>query len=447
MSESTRTKSPGIGRFAVAIISLVALWTFTMPINAEAALVSGSAGNTIIRNAGTLTYSNAAGVGQANRYFGVDVTVSTVAAAPTVTITPSPGSTESTGGTQLYTATIRTNSNGLGTFGTTTLTDQNPLNIATSATVPTAIASFTLGATSFDPSNTFGATGAFTSGVTTITIRVPNDGTGVSTTSINGLTTAGGGSTVYITDGTNYYGPFKVTAVSQAAVPALSTAAAIVAVPYSTITLTANANFATFNTTAGMMIVEQVAKTFLVTQGIVADPTSAASWDTKVDVSMTTGLTAPQLGTATVTTNAHQLDVTVKKYSRNTGSVCSTGNTLTFNAIVYCDAGVTGKPTDTLEYLIVVSNTGTGNATVVKASDVVPTYTSIVLATGKFATIYDNALASVAVDNTTGSATIGYGVLTGTAMAFDLGNPSTLGAGGTIPTASKWYVRYQVTVN
>jgi hypothetical protein len=119
MKKLARNKSSAF-RGVFAIVTLAVFWITMAPFCAEAAL-QGSAGNTIIRNRVTVAYKDNNGVVQTPVTASVDITVTTVAAAPTVlSFTPSPGSTDGTGATQAYTVWIRTNSNGPGaiTFNT-----------------------------------------------------------------------------------------------------------------------------------------------------------------------------------------------------------------------------------------------------------------------------------------------------------------------------------------
>jgi uncharacterized repeat protein (TIGR01451 family) len=444
MKQKVFTSRATLTAFTLATLSVAAFAG-----NAQAANpLQGTAGNAVIRNSGAVTYNDARNNPQATQYFGVDVTVLTVAAAPTVTIS-APASTDGTGATATYSVTVRTNSNGPGTFSFSAK-DQNGQNIGALGAAPAFDnSSFTLGSTIYDPTNTFAATGALAQNAT-LTIKVPHDGTaGGSSSAVNGLTA--GTSTVYVTDGAGqYYGPFLVSTVNVPALPAINTASPIVAVPTASVTLTAQAAIPSFTPAAGWMIVEQKSRTVQVTQGTVTDAAQAATWDTQVDSAMTTGVGASLDTPAVVTTTAHQVQLSVKKYSRNVGTACTTGNKVLFNTNTYCDTGVSGKPSDKLEYLIVVSNAGTGLATAVKATDQVPLYTTLLSTGADFATIYDNNKTPVTAG--TGSATIGYGALSGTSMSFDLGNPSVSGNGGTIPqavsgTPTTWYVTYQVTIN
>jgi len=202
----------------------------------------------------------------------------------------------------------------------------------------------------------------------------------------------------------------------------------------------------------------------------VTAPAAVASWITTVTATMGTSTTA------NVTTNAISGALTVTKYVRNV-TLASVGATpITAPAAIggatYYQTGVSGKPTDVLEYLLVIANTGRGSATVVVATDPVPIYTTLLsssttygannlggAATGLFAQALRGAvLQPFHIDNSTGINTVGWGKSAGivgsSTMTFNIGAGSTaaVGGGGTVAgsvpgPAETDYITYQVTIN
>lgn len=454
--------------FAVAALSLA---TFTAPANA---VVQGSAGNTIIRNKVTVNYNDAGGVAQTAVTATVDITVTTVNAAPTIkSVTPSPGTTGATGATQVYAVEIVTNSNGPGTV-TLTATDGSAVNIALSGTTPSVQApgSVFLGSSIIDPNNAgFLGVAQNVAAAGTITFNIPNDG-GVPTdsatsggapgdSSVNALSA---GNTVYIYDGTTYFGKFAVTAVTDNAVGAGNTAA------FSTITLqNSTAGAIAFTPAYGWMIVESKSLNVTVTQGVVTVPSNPASW-----VTTFTGSMGGLNGTSTVTTNATSGLLTVAKYVRNAtapvvpaGPPPSVTPPINGGGVTFYQSGVSGKPGDTMEYLYVITNTGLGTVKAVVATDPVPTYTTLRSstisyatdnnlggATGFFARAYRTGNAtdqSLKADDSLGDNTIAWGkssgLTAGSTMTYYLGNNSTNAAGGDLTAAEIAYVVYRLKID
>jgi uncharacterized repeat protein (TIGR01451 family) len=457
MKKSVQNKSSSFIRAAIATVAIAVLWAAVSPFSADAAGLQGSAGNTIIRNTVTVNYADNSGHAQAAVTSVVSLTVNTVAVAPTIlSIAPSPGSTDGTGTTQPYTVTVRTNSNGPGSVSLAGA-DGSATNITLSGTGPTTPAAQTLGSTIFDPTATEINVAQSITNNSPMTVAVPSDGlTGGST--INGLVV---GSNVYVTDGTNYYGPWQVTAVTDPAPGAGTTAA-----PGSVTLKNTSGGTLAFTPQYGWEILAFATYTVTVTQGQVTNQQSAASWVTTMTASMG-GLNSVPVA---VTTNAHGASLLVQKYVRNvTNAVAGTGIALVNppinGAATYYPSGVSGKPGDVLEYAVVVTNNGTGNATLVVATDPVPTYSTLYSssgayganntggATGTFGEIYYNsALASIKGDGSGGTSGTGYGKTAGTAagsiMTFYLGAGSTNSAGGSLSLAAPIaYIVYQVTIN
>jgi uncharacterized repeat protein (TIGR01451 family) len=417
----------------LAATALAALWTAAVPLNSEGA-VGNTSGNAIVRN----------------------------------TITA--GTTDGSTATQVYNLRIRTNSNGPRAVALTAV-DTTGTNISPlGAAAVVSPSSIFLGATIIDPTDANGTIANWAVGGS-ITFKVPNDG-GVPTDSaeiggsngdgvVNGLKS---GDIVYLYGGSSYYGPFSVGTVTEVAAGAGATAAA------DSIQLVNNLGAPAYTglaTAPGWQILEAKDVTVTVTQGTVTDPTApgGASWNTNFGATMT-GATAYS---QTLTTNAEMGKIAISKYVRN-ATAAVVGSTpypsLTINGTTYSPAngnafytsGVSGKPGDSLEYLAVVSNIGSGKSTAVLANDLIPTYSTLVTGSsygsGSGNVFAHAKLGANEIDMSTGGSgvnTVGFGGSTGTSagsnMTFDLGTGSAWGTGGTLTSGQTAYVIYQVKIN
>lgn len=464
MKQSANPARPGYVKSGLALLALALLGVASLPGGAQALSLQGTAGNALVRNTITMTYTDANGTAQTPVSAHVDITINTVAAAPTIFNIDASGTTDGTGAPQLYHAWVRTNSNGPGSVSLSAA-DGSPINLALSGTGPTAISSVYLGSTMFDPNGNAGIIGtAQTLAVNaSITVAVPNDqqlindaGSGAGATGANSPVNAlAVNDIVYVTDGTTYYGPLTVTATSNNAAGSGTTAAT------SSITLTNKtaSTLPTFTPTAGWQIEEAKQFTFTVTEGVVTNATLAASWVTTM-----TGTMGGLIGTGTVTTNAKEGLCTVAKYVRNVTAPVVGGTPITVTADTalggqtYYLTGVNGKPGDIMEYLVVLTNVGLGGTTGQVATDLVPTYTTLVTGsaygiTGG-GTIFAHAkLGANETDMATagtGLNTVGFGGSTGTGagstITFDLGTGSAWGTGGSLATGTTEYVIYRITL-
>jgi|GEM_PF-1940569 len=426
MKKLARNKSSVFIRGVFAVVTLALFWITMAPFCAEAAL-QGSAGNTIIRNRVTVAYSDAKGNAQTAVTASVDVTVTTVAVAPTVlSFSPTSGSTDGTGATQAFTVRIRTNSNGPGaiTFGTA---DGTLTNIA-AGTAPTVPGSIFLGSTVIDPTDAkIGVLQTVAATTGTITFAVPNDGGVPTDAAVSGGGTGNGvlnalASTdiVYITDGTNYYGPFTVTTVTD---PAVGTA--ITAAPGSIVLTNATSSAISFTPAYGWQIVEAKDVTVTVTQGAITDPTAAASWVTTVTATMSS-----LSGTGTVTTSAHGSKLTVTKEVSTDGTTWAT-------------SGVSAAPAASLFYRITVTNTGTGSASAVVITDPKPVYTTYTAGSAKRATgtaVSYSAATTTLTDANAADDGYDYNITTSGTATYSVG---ALASG----TANAVQLFYKVTIN
>ena len=459
---------PRCTRGVAATLMLAALGVTLAPAGAAAAL-AGSAGNTIVRNTVTVNYSDAGNNPQAAVSASVDLTVNTIPTTPgIVSYTPASGSTDGSGATQSYTVRIRTSSNGPGAI-TLSAADSASSNMSAYGAAPSGLAAdLFLGATVIDPSDLNGTIANWASGAA-VTFKVPNDGGVPSDAAVTGGTTSDGavnglknGDTVYLYSGSAYYGPFQVGSVTELPVGSGPTAQ-----PCSIQLVNPGAALAGLPTAYGWQIVEAKDATMAVTQGSVSDATAASNWTTTATATMAGAASASAPAVVTV---SHMGRVAIAKYVRNvTAPVAGSGLyvppvDINGNRDNFYSAGVGGKPGDILEYIAVLTDIGTGSATVVYATDTLPGYTALVKgasygggAAGKvFAHARFNDLETdLNDDNSSGAANVAYGAAAGspTTMTFWLGTGCSSSAGGNLATSvpaatpsSTAYVIYQVQI-
>ena len=467
MNKQRTIERSGHRKVLFTFLALTAFGLAGMPQRAEALLLQGTSGNALLRNTVNVNYSDQAGTPQAMVTAHVDITVNTVAAAPTIFLMDASATTDGTGATHTYNAWVRTNSNGPGTISLAGV-DGTPVNMAVSGTTPTAITSVFLGSTIFDPNNNAGIinTAQTLANNASINVAVPNDqqlvldtGVGTNTTGANSPVNAlAVNDIVYVTDGVTYYGPLTVTATANNAPGAGTTAAT------SSLTLTnkTGATLPVFTPQLGWQIEEAKQFSFTVTEGLVSNATVAASWVTTI-----TGTMNALNSTGTVLTNALEGKLSVSKYVRNvTAAVVGTTplvidpDTTLYGATTqtYYASGVSGKPTDVLEYLVVITDIGLGTTKATIATDTVPTYANLIsgsaYGTSGGAPLYfaHAKLGVLETDMTTagtGLATVGFGGASGGPplnMTFDLGTGSAWGTGGSLATGAVEYVIYRVAI-
>jgi hypothetical protein len=371
---------------------------------------ANTASNTQIINNATLVYNNGAGVQTATA--SVIVTVALSPASPIITSGPNQ-TTPYTGPTTLLknSFTVTATSNGPDTYNiTSAITSQS------NTTSPTA--------TPETPSITLGAT-VTTLGSSTSVLNVPSDG--VSGTKVNGIqggeTVVVGGTTVCsVTSVTNSGSGVATITIS----PALSAAPGAGVQVGQQATIYVDVNAGTLGTPGNSITIQKTATITSTTSGT-ATATSSAVTDTYTS------------GTATLT-----------KYVRNTVTSSGTGTPYVYGGNNYYPTGVIAKPTDTLEYLLVSNNNGTGPVTASAVSDVLPiAYVTLKLnayASGKEVTYVNESGVATTYSAAADSDQATYVTSTGTLTVY-IGDGATSSAGGSIPGGSKVLVLYQATVN
>ena len=385
-------------------------------------LAFATAANTTITNTVTVNYTDAASNAQTHVEASVDISVNLVASAPLLT---SPAdvdpTTEDTGVNLVY--TITSTANGPDTYDFTSADTRTNMDADATFTTPSVL----LGATTVAA----GITAADT------VITVPFDGTDDS--NVNGLVA---GDTIVI-DPTGVAEVATILSVDETTGAASNTV---------TITLTAGT---TNGFTYGTLIGEQATQTVTVTTDTITTGTSGTHSVLTTATSVADGAVFTTQGTATViTVRRPVLDVT--KYVRNVTTVAFNPLVadITVDGVDYYASGVSGNPTDTMQYLIVIDNSaaGAGTANNIVVSDPIPQFTTFVASSielddgsGTFAAQDETADDGDAAElDTTGNGTVYvYAGAGGVDTAAGAGN----GAGGTLLAGEISYVIFQVTID
>jgi len=370
----------------------------------------------IIRNTVSVGYNNALGLNPQTVTASVDVTVSLVAAAPTVTTT-AVNATVNGGSSQTFDYTITSNANGADTF---TLA-----NAGTSLMGADLAATITLGATSVLSADPYAA------GETVL--NVPADGANDGT--VNGIAATD----IVVIGGVEY----TVAAVNDANGGTANAS--------STITVTGDASTAVLGDTISER--QTVSSTFNAQAAALGDTTATSI----LRVTSQTGPTNPSADSSTVTLTVTGLGVaslTVDKYSTNiTTPAVGTGSSIVVDTVTYYSGGIKGAPGEKIGYLIMIQNTGTGQAQAVVVTDPIPAFTTYVTDSMKLdanvgtTTMTQKLDAVDGADEAEWDATLKeITVYAGTGGA---GHATTYGAGtgGTMAAGEKSYVVFQVTID
>ncbi len=375
-----------------------------------------TAANTQIINTADLAYNDGTSVKHATA--SVSVTVALVQSSPT--IVPGPPQTTSyngTGTTLNDSFTITTGANGPDTYNLIAAVAGS--TNTSGATAASALPAVALGAT------------VTTAGSTTTTIVVPADGNLIGEmTGVNGIQI---GDTVVVNG--------EVRTVTNIIDNAAGTSSIVLNAPL------------TIAPGVGVLVAEQKVLTVNVTAGTI----TTTGTDVTVSATITaTSVTSPVATmTAGAVLNTYTSGVaTLAKYVRNVppASPTGSGTPYIYNGINYYPAGVTAKPgIDTLEYILVTTNTGNGAVTAAAINDILPT---------SFVTLKANAYGlgkEITYVSDTNATTLLSAVADIDAATYDaaakkltvnVGTGATNIAGGSIPGVNKSVlVLYQVTVN
>jgi len=387
-------------------LALLALLVFCLPQAAQANMAS----NTQIINNAQVSYNDGAAAQTASS--SVTVTVALVQSAPTVTA----GSNQTTAYTgvdtqQSNTFTVTSTANGPDSYSLTP-SNTGATNASGSSThVDTPASPVTLGAT------------VTVAGSTTTVINVPSDGTADS--SVNGIVV---GDTVVIGSDSSV-----VDAISDNAT--------------GTSTITLHTALASGAPAAGVLVAERQTVTVHVLSGTITTAGTSIVITNTLTVASTTDASKTTTSGAITDTYTNGL-INFAKYVRNvTNAIVGGGNTASYGGNTYYTTGVTAKPAEVLEYLLVIANAGTGTCSAAYITDGLPvTYVD-------FRTKpYSGSTAVTYVDE---SGTPSY--LTSTSdtdaatwasptLTVYVGTGATSSAGGTIAASATVRVLYQVAV-
>lgn len=398
-----------------------------LAIFASAALIPGmvyasTAANTTITNTVTVNFANAANVAQTAVTSSVSFTVNLISAAPTLVagadIDPS---TEATSETLYY--TITSNANGPDEYNVGSVTTNTDINSPTGYTIPSSV---TLGATTI---------AAYIEGDgTSAVITVPYDGTDDS--SANGIVAGD----ILMINSTEY----TVASVDE------STGATT-----NVVTITLSANVSGGPVVAGTIVPErQVFAASLTTGTTITSPKAFGTHEVEVKAYPVTASDLTATDSATITVRKPLLAVT--KYVRNatsgtTFNASGTG-TMSIGGVDYFTGGITGKPGDTMEYVIVVDNTATG-AGVAKniiVSDPIPMFTTLATTSVYLIDATTTALGSVTFPGTALNVAVdgdAAKVDSDTLYVYAGTGGDDSGTGGSLNLTEYSLVRFQVTID
>jgi len=366
-----------------------------------------TAANTQIINQASLSYNDGSGTKTATA--SVTVTVSLVASAPTIVAGTAQTTSYSGSATQTDSYTVTASANGPDTYNVTAAVSgfSNTSGAAANPTVLTV----SLGAT------------VTVAGSSSTVIVVPSDG--VANNSLNGIVV---GATVVINGDVR-----TVTAISDNA--------------SGTSTITLNAALSGGAPGTGVLVAEQKVVTTTVTPGTITLPGTDVTVSDKVTITSATASSVTATSGAVLNTFTSGV-ATLSKYVRNVSTASGTGTAYVYNSTNYYSAGVTAKPGDVLEYVLVATNSSTtGSVSASVVTDSLPT-SYVAFKTGAYSGstdvtyVNDSGAASYLTANGTGAAN--YSVPT---LTVYIGTGATNSAGGTIPANKSVLVLYRATVN
>jgi hypothetical protein len=365
------------------------------------------AANTQIINSATLSYND--GTGTKTATASVSVTVVLVASAPTIVAGTAQTTSYSGSATLTDSYTVTASANGPDTYNITAAVSGST-NTSGAAANPTAL-TVSLGAT------------VTTAGSTATVIVVPSDG--VANNNLNGIVV---GATVVINGDVR-----TVTAISDNA--------------SGTSTITLNAPLSGGAPGTGVLVAEQKVVTTTVTPGTITSSGTDVTVSDKVTITSTTTSSATATSGAVLNTFTSGA-ATLTKYVRNVSAVSGTGTAYVYNSANYYSAGVTAKPGDVLEYVLVATNSSTtGSVSASVVTDSLPT-SYVAFKTGAYSGsmdvtyVDDSGTASYLPANGTGAANYSAPTLT-----VYIGAGAKNLVGGTIPANKSVLVLYRATVN
>jgi len=404
-----------ISKIKQGLLHMAAVVLVVTAVALPQSVSAATSGNATIHNAVTVSYTS--GVNVLTAFATVDVTVTTLAAAPTITVPTA--TTTVAGGVVNLVYTVRSNANGTDTYTPTapTTTDANvsASTVALTGSPLTLWGGIVTGSGAGTISIPAGSEAGLTAGTTTVELTVGGAAQRYTVTTI----TAGSIATTNITTGVTTPETNTVLALTPiGGAPAITAANVAVGTQvgeYNTFTVDVTAGTPTTPGTDGTHTVPSFNITTTATDAVGAP------------------IVALTGATVTVTVSSPSLSITKKSRNVTAGGAFAT-------------TGTTAKPGEVLEYEIVVTNThATAQATGVSISDALPVYTTLLPATTINITSTLGGVVQPVVNATQAAgddvATVAAGTLT-----VNLGTGATAATAGTLAAGDTVTILYQVTV-
>jgi hypothetical protein len=199
----------------------------------------------------------------------------------------------------------------------------------------------------------------------------------------------------------------------------------------------------------GVLVAEQKVVTTTVTAGTITT--------TGIDVTVSAAITATSVNAAATTTSGPILNTytsgvaTLIKYVRNVSVPSGSGTPYIYSGVNYYSTGVTAKPGEILEYILVANNSGSGAVSASVVTDILPTSFVTLRANaygvGKEITYVSDTNVTTTMSAAADADAAKYDAALKTLTVY-VGTGATNAAGGSIPGGNKpVLVLYQVTLN
>lgn len=412
---------PGIVKTVLAGLAILVMSAMLMPGSAHANTAAG----TTVTNSVTVDYDDAGGNAQTQVTASVDVTVSLVGGVSWGAAPAGQNANSAAALPAAYTITLQNTGNGSDTFTITDGTSESSGNLtAGSFTVTPDEDGGTAGVQVILFGTVSSGAGVFAAGETTIPVGNLTLGD-----LVVGTTQVDIGGTLFTVAAGSGANQLVVTGDASALVGGAGVQIGEVA------TLTYNGTVGTLTGAGPETHDHDLTATGLAQDGNAAATATSATWQTTVSGAV----------------------LTVAKYVRNASNASGNpgaGGTLINGSTYYTTAeGVTGNPGDTLEYAVVITNTGGGLATDVRFNDTLSSFTTYVAASTQLDTngdgTYDVAVGSGG--ETEGTEAGGKIVVVGSTITVyaGTGGDENVPSGGQIAGggAATSVVNYQATID
>ena len=389
----------------LSVIGLIVLFTLCVHIGRAMADV---AANAQIINQAQLTFDDGSGPQTINA--SVTVTVAHVPGIPTLD-SPADGTIAYAGvDTPLdFTYTITASGNGPDTYTINSVVTGQTNTAGAAATVPGTI---DLGAT------------ITAGGSTASVLQVPSDGDDTDS-AVNGIAA---GETVVVNGEER-----TVAAISD---PASGMASITLSTPLSAAP------------GAGVSVLERQTFTLTVTSGTIIASGTDIVVTAETSAASAAGASAADAVTATYTSGSATLTKYVRNVDNANGTTGATSFTVNGPVYTYYTGGVTGQPGDTLEYLLLVENSGGGDVTGCTIDDVLPTgfVTLVADAYGTGEVAYVDVGGGI-YSPLSQEADLDAAAVSGANLTVHVGTGATNSTGGLVVSGNSVFIVYRVTIN